>query len=77
MDLDQKNAPRGFKKQGDGPKNGNSDNLPYRINGLETAKMDPGMSPQDVAALDRAIAKLKEKLATQTVVKREEKEDQY
>ena len=78
MDSDNKKpAPRGFKKKDDGPKNGNSDNLPYRINGLEKAKLEPGMSPQDIAALDRAIAKLKEKLATQPVAKREEKEDQF
>lgn len=43
-------------------KTGNADNIPYRIAGLEKAKTYPGMSPQDISALDRVIAKLKEKL---------------
>ena len=44
-------------------KNGNADNLPYRIKGLEEAKTYPGMTAADIAALDRAIASLKAKLA--------------
>ncbi|HTL39737.1 MAG TPA: hypothetical protein VL306_02910 [Methylomirabilota bacterium] len=77
MDSHQKQQPRGFKREEGVPKNGFSEDLPYRIKGLEQAKLEPGMSPQDIAALDRAIAKLQAKLATQTVVKREEKEDQF
>ena len=44
-------------------KNGNSENLPYRIKGLEEAKTYPGMTAADIAALDRSIALLKAKLA--------------
>lgn len=62
-----KQAPRGFKREdSNAPKNGNADNLPYRITGLEKAKLEPGMTADDIAALDRVIAKLKEKLAYQT-----------
>lgn len=53
-------------------KNGLGDNLPYRISGLEKAKADPGMSPADIAALDRAITKLKQKLTEQNAPKSEE-----
>ena len=62
--MDQNNhkqAPRGFKREDNGPKNGPSDDLPGRIAGLEKAKMYPEMSQADLAALDRSIAKLKEK----------------
>jgi hypothetical protein len=45
------------------PKNGISDDLAGRIKGLELSKTYEGMSPADIAALDRMIAKLKEKLA--------------
>ncbi|MEJ0021528.1 MAG: hypothetical protein WDN47_02995 [Candidatus Doudnabacteria bacterium] len=57
-----KQAPRGYKREEGVPKNGFGDNLPHRIAGLEKAKTEPGMSPADIAALDRSIAKLKEKL---------------
>ncbi|MEO8065419.1 MAG: hypothetical protein ABI643_01005 [Candidatus Doudnabacteria bacterium] len=60
------------RKKDDGPKNGNAENLPYRIAGLEKAKLEPGMSVLDIAALDRAIAKLKDKLAAKTESKKEE-----
>jgi len=59
----KKQAPRGFKKDDNGPKNGPGDDLPSRISGLEKAKMYPEMSPADIAALDRSIAKLREKQA--------------
>lgn len=45
------------------PKNGISDDIPGRIKGLEEAKTFEGMTPADIAALNRIIAKLKEKLA--------------
>lgn len=54
------------------PKNGPGDNLPLRISGLEKAKLEPGMSGQDIAALDRVIVKLKEKLQAQNEPKKEE-----
>ncbi|MBX4204912.1 MAG: hypothetical protein KW788_01830 [Candidatus Doudnabacteria bacterium] len=65
MDSDKSNkqAPRGFKREDGQPKNGPGDDLPGRIAGLEKAKLDPGMTSADIAALDRSIAKLKEKLA--------------
>lgn len=63
MDSDNKPLPG---------KTGLGDNLPYRINGLEKAKTEPGMSPQDIAALDRVILKLKEKLAAQNESKKTE-----
>jgi hypothetical protein len=58
------------------PKNGLAENLPYRIAGLEKAKTEPGMTPADIAALDRVIAKLKAKLAEKNQPKNEDKEDQ-
>ncbi len=54
------------------PKNGLGDNLPYRIAGLEKAKTYPDMTAADIAALDRTIAKLKEKLAAQNEPKPQE-----
>jgi hypothetical protein len=45
------------------PKNGISDDLAGRIKGLELSKTYEEMTPADIAALDRIIAKLKEKLA--------------
>lgn len=51
------------------PKNNPKEDLGYRIKGLEQAKLEPGMSPQDLAALDRIIATLQEKLAAQTAPK--------
>ncbi len=58
----EKSAPRGYKRDEGVPKNGLGDDLAYRIKGLELAKTHEGMSPQDIAALDRLIAKLKDKL---------------
>jgi hypothetical protein len=74
--MDSNHKPiHGPRKREDTPKTGNNgENLPYRINGLEQAKTDPGMTPQDIAALDRMIVRLKEKLEAKTEVKREEKE---
>lgn len=46
-------------KRDDGPKLSISQDLEKRIKGLEEAKTYPGYSPQDVAALDRMIVKLK------------------
>lgn len=64
MDTDNKpNPPPARKRREDSPRSGLEENLPYRINGLEKAKLEPGMTPKDIAALDRVIAKLKEKLA--------------
>jgi hypothetical protein len=61
MDSNNKSAPRGFKREEGQPKNGPGDDIPGRIAGLEKARAFPEMTPADVAALDRAIAKLKEK----------------
>lgn len=74
MEEHQKPVPRGYRKEGDGPKNGPGDDLAARISGLEKAKTYPEMTRQDIAALDRLIAKLKEKLAAKTPAKTEEKE---
>jgi len=57
----QKQPARGFKREDGGPKNGPGDDLSSRISGLEKAKLFPEMSPADLAALDRSIAKLREK----------------
>jgi hypothetical protein len=74
MDLDTQLAAAGAppeprkrekKEREERPKNSLSDNLPYRIDGLEKAKAEQGMTQADIAALDRSIAKLKEKLAEQ------------
>jgi hypothetical protein len=45
------------------PKNSIKEDLDYRINGLEKAKEETGMSQGDISALNRAIAKLQEKKA--------------
>ena len=63
MDSHNKRPPVGYKREEGAPKNGLGEDLPYRISGLEKAKLEPGMSPADIAALDRSINKLKEKLA--------------
>ncbi len=63
------------RKREDTPKTSNADNLPYRISGLEKAKTESGMTRDDIAALDRVIMKLKEKLAAKEQPKQEEKED--
>jgi hypothetical protein len=61
--MDSKNtAPRGFKREDGQPKNGPGDDLPGRILGLEKARTYGGMTPADIAALDRTIKSLKEKL---------------
>jgi hypothetical protein len=64
-----KQEPRGYKREDGQPKNGPGDDLPSRISGLEKAKSDPGMTPQDIAALDRMIVRLKEKLAAHNAPK--------
>jgi hypothetical protein len=71
MDLDQQSVPEAPRRREreERPKNSPSDNLPYRITGLEKAKTEPGMSPADLAALDRSIEKLKEKLAASNAPK--------
>ncbi len=51
------------------PKYSTSEDLDYRINGLEKAKAEPNMSAADLAALDRSIAKLKEKRAEKAAAK--------
>jgi len=72
MDPNSQNpAPSHSKREESAPKN-LGDNLPYRIKGLEQAKNDPGMTPADIAALDRVIAKLKEKLASQAGPKKKD-----
>lgn len=74
MNKDER-KPYTNKREEGVPKNGFSEDLPYRIAGLEKAKIEPGMSPADIAALDRSIAKLKEKLAAANVPKQQEKEE--
>jgi hypothetical protein len=74
MDSDKKSSVRGFKRDDGQPKNGNGDNLAYRIAGLEKAKMDPGMTPADVAAINRSINSLKEKLAIRETPKVQQEE---
>lgn len=71
-DDKQKPEPRGYKREDGVPKNGFGDDLKYRIKGLEEAKSDPSMSPADIAALDRLIVKLKEKLGPANEPKKEE-----
>jgi hypothetical protein len=65
------------RRRDDRPKVNPKEDYGYRIRGLEQTKLEPGMSPADIAALDRVIAKLKEKLATQKEPKPEDKEDRY
>ncbi len=69
----QKPEARGYKREEGVPKNGFGDDLAYRIKGLEQAKMEPGMSPADIAALDRLIVKLKKDLG----VKEPEPKEQF
>jgi hypothetical protein len=69
---DHKQAPRGYKREEGQPKNGPGDDIPSRIVGLERAKSYPEMSRADIAALDRSITRLKEKLAAKTAPKTEE-----
>jgi hypothetical protein len=65
-------APSKERRREERPKNNPKEDLGYRIKGLEAAKMEPGMSPQDIAALDRSIAKLKEKQAEKSEPKKED-----
>jgi len=51
------------KEREERPKNNIKEDLDYRIKGLETATQEPGMSQADIGALNRAIAKLREKKA--------------
>jgi hypothetical protein len=71
MDEHNKKEPRGYKREEGQPKNGLGDDLAYRISGLEKAKSYPEMSKADIAALDRLINKLKEKLAEQKTPKQQ------
>jgi hypothetical protein len=70
-DKDDKQPERAVRKRDDRPKNSPSEDLNYRINGLEKAKTETGMTRADIAALDRSIAKLKEKLAAKNTPKEE------
>lgn len=74
MDQITKPTPPVRKRREDSPRSGLEENLPYRIDGLEKAKIEPGMSRADIQALDRVIDKLKQKLALQTAPKVREKE---
>ena len=74
MSHDDKRAAYTIRKD-DKDRAGLSEDLDYRIKGLEEAKMEPGMSPADIAALDRSIAKLKQKKADKAP-KPEEKKDE-
>ncbi len=51
------------RRRDDRPKIGPSEDLDARINGLESAKLEPSMTKADIAALDRVIEKLKVKKA--------------
>ncbi len=73
-DKDDKKAARGFRRESDGPKNGPGEDLAARIAGLEKSKTYPDMTRQDIAALDRMIAKLKFKLAEKNPPKTEEEQ---
>ncbi len=66
-------APR--KEREERPKNNIKEDLDYRIKGLEQAKLETGMTDADVAALDRAIAKLREKKAEKVAAKPEKQEE--
>jgi hypothetical protein len=59
------------KEREERPKNNIKEDLDYRIKGLEQAKSDPAMSRADIAALDRAISKLREKKAEKEPPKQE------
>jgi len=65
------------RKRDDRPKQSPSENLDYRIKGLEQAKQEPNMTNADIAALDRAIAKLKEKQAEKAPKPASETEEKY
>ncbi|HEX5430056.1 MAG TPA: hypothetical protein VFX17_03210 [Patescibacteria group bacterium] len=74
MEEHNKREARGFKREEGMPKNGLSEDLNYRIKGLEQAKTFPEMSRADIAALDRMINKLKQKLADQAAPKVQQEE---
>jgi hypothetical protein len=63
MDSDNKSTPPARKKREESPRSGLYESIPYRISGLEKTKTEPGMTPADIAALDRVIVKLKAELA--------------
>jgi hypothetical protein len=69
-DMSDHDKPR----RDDRPKNNPKEDLNYRISGLEEAKNEPGMTRNDIAALDRSIAKLKLKLAEKNAPKEKEEE---
>lgn len=56
---------RPARRRDERPKNNPKEDYSYRIKGLEQTKLEPGMTRQDVEALDRVIVKLKQKLAEQ------------
>lgn len=64
------------KEREERPKNNIKEDLDYRIKGLEQAKQEPGMSPHDIAALNRSIAKLRLKKAEKEAPKTTEKKDE-
>jgi hypothetical protein len=61
--MDDHKSVQPARRREDKPKTNIGDDLPRRIAGLEKARSEPGMTPADIAALNRSIAKLKEKLA--------------
>ncbi len=65
-------APSKERRREERPKNNPKEDLGYRIKGLEAAKMEPGMSPADLAALDRSIEALKKKQAEKNQPKQED-----
>ncbi len=56
----EKRAPR--PRRDDKPKVSPKEDAANRIKGLEASKLEPGMSKQDIDALERVIIKLREKL---------------
>ncbi len=62
-DKDDQRPEKKPRRRDDRPKTNPKEDFGYRINGLEQAKLEPGMSQQDIAALDRAIEKLRLKKA--------------
>ncbi len=64
MEQDKQNnpAPSHQRRRDDGPKLSISQELEKRIKGLEQIVTEPGHTPQDIAALERTIAKLKSQL---------------
>lgn len=62
LDLTEYEKPVHRPRRDEKPKISPKEDLQSRIKGLEEAKAYPDMSKADIAALDRTIAKLKEKL---------------